>query len=94
LKCRLATIGVFSRHTGKREQEYFIHEEGISWMRKTFIGIDLSTASEVLIELIIEDAVDLQSLKRSPGRPQAWDFKAFLDSPETPDEARALCPVC
>jgi hypothetical protein len=59
---------------------------------KLLIGIDLSTASEVLIELIIEDAVDLsvfeEIARANTHRPEV--LKLLLDSPETPDEARAL----
>jgi hypothetical protein len=56
------------------------------------IGIDLSTASEVLIELIIEDAGDLsvfeEIARANTHRPEI--LRILLDHPETPDEARTL----
>ena len=59
---------------------------------KLLIGIDLSTASEVLIELIIEDAVDLsvyeEIARANTRRPEILSL--LLNSPETPDEVRAL----
>jgi hypothetical protein len=59
---------------------------------KLLIGIDLSTASEVLIELIIEDAVDAsvyeEIARANTHRPEI--LRLLLDSPETPDEAGAL----
>jgi len=59
---------------------------------KLLIGIDLATASEVLIELIIEDAVDAsvyeEIARANTHRPDI--LRLLLDSPETTDEARAL----
>lgn len=59
---------------------------------KLLIGIDLSTASEVLIELIIEDAVEAsvyeEIARANTHRPEI--LRLLLDSPETPDEARTL----
>ncbi len=59
---------------------------------KLLIGIDLSTASEVLIELIMEDAADVSVFEEiaeaNTHRPEI--LRLLLDSPETPDEARAL----
>jgi hypothetical protein len=59
---------------------------------KILIGIDLSTASEVLVELIIEDAVDAsvfeEIARANVHRPEI--LRLLLDSPETPDEVRAL----
>jgi len=59
---------------------------------KILIGIDLSTASEVLVELIIEDAVDAsvfeEIARANVNRPEI--LRLLLDSPDTPDEARAL----
>ena len=59
---------------------------------KLLIGVDLSTASEVLVELIIEDAVDVsvfeEIARANTHRPEI--LRILLDSPETPDEARAL----
>jgi hypothetical protein len=59
---------------------------------KLLIGIDLSTASEVLIELIMEDAADVsvfeEIARANTHRPGI--LRLLLDSPETPDEARAL----
>jgi len=59
---------------------------------KLLIGIDLSTASEVLIELIIEDAVDpsvYEEIARANTN-RSEILRLLLDSPETPDETRAL----
>jgi hypothetical protein len=59
---------------------------------KILIGIDLSTASEVLVGLIIEDSVDAsvfeEIARANVDRPEI--LRLLLDSPETPDEARAL----
>lgn len=59
---------------------------------KLLIGIDLSTASEALIELIIEDAVEAsvyeEIARANTHRPEI--LRLLLDSPETPDEARTL----
>jgi hypothetical protein len=56
------------------------------------IGVDLSTASEVLIELLIEDAVDAsvfeEIARANTHRPGI--LRILLDSPDMPDEARAL----
>jgi hypothetical protein len=59
---------------------------------KLLIGIDLSTASEVLIELIMEDAADVSVFEEiaMANRHRPEILRLLLDSPETPDEARAL----
>jgi len=59
---------------------------------KLLIGIDLSTASEVLVELIIEDAVDplvYEEIARANSH-RSEILRLLLDSPETPDETRGL----
>jgi hypothetical protein len=57
---------------------------------KILIAIDLSVASELLIELLIEDAVDPsvfeEIAKVNTNRPQI--LKLLLENPDTPDELR------
>jgi len=57
---------------------------------KVLIGFDLSTASKLSIELLIEDAVDVsvfgEIAKANKNRPEILTL--LLDHPETPDEVR------
>lgn len=57
---------------------------------KVLIGFDLSTASKLSIELLIEDAVDVsvfgEIAKANKKRPEILTL--LLDNPETPDEVR------